>query len=150
MTRVESTYTLTYFSKSALKGNVDSIKHQINELLAVAQKNNSSKSITGALLYSGGYFIQVLEGAQKDVEEVFELIMCDNRHSDITVLTNKHVAARSFSKWSMALAGVREDIPESLDGLLVAPEELVETESGMVLIDVMVELLNKYNSIEQM
>lgn len=145
---MEPIYTLTYFSKSNLIGNVDLVKQQINQLLVVAQKNNSAKAITGALLYSGGYFIQVLEGRQQDVEEVFELIMCDQRHSDVTVLTNKHLALRSFSKWSMALVGVTEDMPEALSSLLAAPDELVETESGMRLINVMVELLHKYHSLE--
>lgn len=140
-------YTLTYFSKSSLTGDIESIKQQINDILLVAQEKNSRKAVTGALLYSGGYFIQVLEGEQSDVEEIFEAIMCDDRHTDITVLTNKYLASRSFSKWSMALAGVQEQMSPRLDGLLVAPEELVETESGVALIDAMVELLSKYQSL---
>ncbi len=142
-------FTLTYFSRSALTGDLASIKHQVNELLSVSQRNNNSKEITGALLYSGGYFIQVLEGAQLNVEEVFESIMCDVRHTDVTVLSSEYVSSRSFANWSMALVGVMEDMPDGLNKVVCSTDELGENESGTMVIDAMVELLNKYQALEQ-
>lgn len=142
-------FTLTYFSRSALTGDLASIKHQVNELLSVSQRNNNSKQVTGALLYSGGYFIQVLEGTQLNVEEVFESIMCDVRHKDVTVLSSEYVSSRNFASWSMALVGVMQDMPDGLNEVVFSANELVENEAGVTVIDAMVELLNKYQAIEQ-
>ncbi len=137
-------YTITYFSKSKLTGDIDKIEQEVNAILEIAQENNSQRSVTGALLYSGGYFIQVLEGPEEAVEEIFEFIQCDKRHKEITVLTNKHIEHRSFSKWAMALAGVQANLFPRLEGVLAVPQDLTQSETGIALVDVMIGLLQKY------
>ena len=58
---------LAYISKSAVNGSREDIQLQISNILEVAQRNNAAMGITGALLYSGGYFCQVIEGEEDKV-----------------------------------------------------------------------------------
>ncbi len=71
----------------------------------MSQHNNNKVSVTGALLFNGGSFAQVLEGPRKAVETTFERIQRDPRHSDVSVLQCEPVEARGFSNWSMAFIG---------------------------------------------
>jgi hypothetical protein len=106
-------YSLAYFSRNAIQGNADEMHSAIADILAAARRNNASRGITGALLFSDGCFAQVLEGAREDIELVFETIQCDPRHSDVTIMHLHEVDERSFGDWSMAFGGI--------DGVSVDP-----------------------------
>lgn len=74
----------------------------LGQIFQTARSNNAKKKVTGALLYSWGYFAQVLEGPIADIEQVFEKIQHDPRHSDVTILECAGIGARDFPEWSMA------------------------------------------------
>ena len=99
-------YSIAYLSKSTIGGSKEDVVREIESLLAVARKKNKSLNITGALLYSGGYFSQVIEGPMEAIEELFETIQNVPRHTEVTVLHFNPLENRSFSDWAMALAGI--------------------------------------------
>jgi hypothetical protein len=74
----------------------------IERILAVARARNASLQVTGALYYDGAYFLQVLEGPQAAVAEVFASILADDRHGDVRVVERGPVSRRSFADWDMA------------------------------------------------
>ena len=53
-------YHLAYISKNTIGGENEEVKSQIENILATAQANNPSVGVTGALLYSGGYFLSLI------------------------------------------------------------------------------------------
>jgi hypothetical protein len=73
------------------------------EILAIAREKNAARGVTGMLLYEGGSFLQLLEGDESEVEQVFERISRDPRHHNIVVLSRAKVASRGFAEWSMGL-----------------------------------------------
>jgi hypothetical protein len=105
--------SLAYFSRNTIDGTADDMQSAIATILASARRNNARHGVTGALLFSDGCFAQVLEGLREDVEEVFETIQCDSRHSDVTIMHLHEVEERSFGDWSMAFGGI--------DGVSVDP-----------------------------
>lgn len=137
-------YHISYFSRSSLKGSDDDVKIGIESILNVAQQRNAQQGVTGALLYSGGYFIQVLEGKEEAVEEIFESIQCDTRHYDVVVIDHAHMAERSFPKWSMALAGFDPELLPGLDDLLKEPEDISANPKGVELVQMLSSLLKRY------
>lgn len=139
-----SLYHISYFSRSTLTGTDEEIKSGIDDILRVAQQRNQAAGVTGALLYSGGYFIQVLEGAEDAVEEIFESIQCDTRHRDVAVINNEYIDERNFPQWSMALAGFSADLIPGLDGILVLPEDIKGSPTGMALVKILTGLLQRY------
>jgi hypothetical protein len=72
------------------------------DIRASARSRNHRAGISGALLFNGSAFAQVLEGPLDAVEAIFEAIQCDDRHSDVVMLRNAAAEARVFSGWSMA------------------------------------------------
>ena len=99
-------FSLAYFSRNAITGTPDDMQCAIADILAAARSNNSRRGVTGALLFSDGCFAQVLEGAQEDVEFIFETIQCDPRHRDVTIMHLHEIEERSFGQWSMAFGGI--------------------------------------------
>lgn len=98
-------YRLVYTSRNFLEGGEEEQKAAIAGLLAVSKRNNARVGVTGALLFNGGSFAQVLEGSRAAVESTFERIQRDPRHSDVAVLQCDPVASRGFPNWSMGFVG---------------------------------------------
>lgn len=97
-------HRVVYCSRNTIPGGEASLRRELARILESARRNNGARGVTGALLYNGGYFAQILEGPRGEVEEIFEAIQNDDRHSDITVIENSRAAARMFPEWSMAFA----------------------------------------------
>ncbi|WP_375424882.1 BLUF domain-containing protein [uncultured Friedmanniella sp.] len=86
---------------------------QLEELLVTSRRNNEARGLTGALLYQDGNFIQVLEGEQSVVEDLYNRIAIDPRHRQVIVLVRGTTAERQFGEWSMAYS----DLSGSLSAL---------------------------------
>ena len=83
---------------------------RLQDILETAAKNNQQSDITGALLFSGRHFAQVLEGPEAAINDRFRLISQDTRHHNVTPLLYEPAGERQFKGWSMALC-----MPEDLD-----------------------------------
>ena len=76
--------------------------------------NNARLNITGMLLHSGGYFMQVLEGDEEHVRGLYQMIAGDPRHADLVVVGAEYAQSRRFPRMPMSCADVaREDLPEN-------------------------------------
>lgn len=140
-------YNLAYISKNTIKGDADQIKAEITKILAAAHKNNPAKGVTGALLYSGGYFCQVIEGPEEVLEELYETIQMDDRHGDVTVLHFEPIKARGFSEWAMALAGIEDHMRFDIDGVRSSKDELKMKETGKDLVNVLEQMVKQHQSV---
>ena len=67
----------TYLSQSKLDWTDEAIDH----LLERSKQNNATRGITGAMIYANGYFMQLIEGPQNEVETLYSAIEADTRHS---------------------------------------------------------------------
>ena len=59
----------------------------VEDIVAKAKATNKKENVTGFLVFNSGYFLQVLEGERRPVNEVFCKIVSDRRHTDITLLS---------------------------------------------------------------
>lgn len=140
-------YSIAYFSKSTINGTRENIVQAIESILKIARAKNAELDITGALLYSGGYFSQVIEGPMDPLEELFEVIQNDPRHSEVKVLHFNPVEARYFSDWSMALAGVEDRMLLGIDKILKSPDELKTKQAGLHLVNILYDLVQRHESV---
>ena len=83
---------------------------ELLDILKASRENNSSRDVTGLLLYKGGNFMQVLEGPDDVVEALYEMIKTDPRHKDVFVLSREQISNRQFPAWEMAFQNL--DNPE--------------------------------------
>ena len=74
----------------------------VEAILRSAQINNPLDGITGIMIFNGTAFMQVLEGSETGVRDLFQRLVNDQRHSNITIRREQMIAARSFPDWSMA------------------------------------------------
>ncbi len=74
----------------------------IASILSQSRKNNPETGVTGVLcVCHGGVFIQVLEGGRDEVNRLYNKVLHDNRHVDVTLLEYAEIPERRFSGWRM-------------------------------------------------
>ncbi|GAB4547959.1 MAG: BLUF domain-containing protein [Anaerolineales bacterium] len=75
---------------------------ELLDILRVSRKNNAQNEISGMLLYKGGNFMQVLEGPEEKVLQLYETIRKDARHKDARIISKEAIKSRQFEGWEMA------------------------------------------------
>ncbi len=106
-------YRIIYLSSA--DNSVD--ESELESLLNKSRINNESKDITGILLHIDGDFIQVLEGEEKLVIELYNKISKDKRHRGIIMVSKGEVEKRQFADWSMGYKATYYKEINKIDGL---------------------------------
>ena len=80
---------------------------ELDALLEASRRNNQKRGVTGLLLYRDGDFMQILEGEEAPVREIYARILADPRHSRVIQLDDSPIASRGFGEWSMGFQRIR-------------------------------------------
>jgi hypothetical protein len=72
-------------------------------ILKKSNRNNPELGVTGALCFSSGSFLQVLEGGRLAVSQLYNRIAADRRHREVALLHFEEIGERRFASWSMGL-----------------------------------------------
>jgi len=120
-------YELLYISVSPKELS----ESELMDILNVAQLKNKSIGITGMLVYHNREIMQILEGEEAVVKELFQSIYMDNRHTGIDVFYQGNIENRSFGEWSMAFIQFDE---ENINTLTDGFEVLDKSKSPMSLV----------------
>jgi len=89
---------ITYASRYAKPMTAE----EIEEIGSRATEKNRDLGLTGLLMASGGLFYQVLEGPPEEVDRIYDTILGDERHTDVSLLSSVDaVKDRSFPDWTM-------------------------------------------------
>jgi hypothetical protein len=92
-----------YASRSATTPIVAPV---VESILVAARRNNPPRGITGLLCYSDTTFVQLLEGGRSEVNELFNVIVRDERHTGLQVLRFDETMHRDCGRWTMGRVGV--------------------------------------------
>ncbi|MCJ2133305.1 BLUF domain-containing protein [Methylobacterium sp. J-026] len=95
-------FRLVYRSRCSTDGTPEEVRRRIDQILTVSRRLNAEAGITGALMFTGLFFIQALEGPASAVEATFDRICCDLRHSNIEVVECGPVLELAFGERSMS------------------------------------------------
>lgn len=77
-------------------------------LVETSRRKNALRSVTGMLLFREGQFLQLLEGPEREVKSVFEMVKGDARHEGIKIIFSQSVEARQFPDWTMGFERLDE------------------------------------------
>lgn len=100
---------ITYISKGREKLSFS----EIDELGKTFQINNQAKQITGTLIYFNDLFFQIIEGAELDIDKLYNKIKNDHRHENILVLKlENEITERYFPDWSMKVTNLDQSTNE--------------------------------------
>ena len=75
---------------------------EVQAILTASRQHNAMRGVTGALLFTGGCFAQVLEGEEGVLQTTMAAILADPRHDQVQNLLQGEAADRRFAAWSMA------------------------------------------------
>jgi hypothetical protein len=139
-----SIFTLSYHSRNLIEDLTMDSLGALEDLLQVSRARNASLGVTGALLFNEGRFLQVLEGDETQVRALYNSILRDRRHSDVTLMTAEPGARRRFARWSMAFVGMTPAARAYYKRFAVE----TEAERTKVSIDALCELLTKLLMID--
>lgn len=95
-------FELLYTSVSP-KGMSES---NLKDMLVRARLKNQKLGITGMMLYHDREILQILEGEKSIVQEMFQTISEDIRHTSVEVFYQGEIENRAFSDWSMAFKSI--------------------------------------------
>ena len=94
-------YQIQYMSVA-----VQPLSHvEIMRLVVKSQMANFNAGITGTLVYNGGSFFQIIEGAQADIENLYAKILKDPRHTRIIKIGECVIERRNYDRWTLAYLG---------------------------------------------
>lgn len=91
-------YSLVYRSRARF----DFTDAALNALLHKARLHNQQASLSGILLYCEKQFLQVLEGTEPDLSDLYARIQADPRHHHVRTLVYGPIRTRAFPDWRMA------------------------------------------------
>lgn len=76
-------------------------QEELVTILRQSKANNPTTGVTGVLCFSGGIFLQVLEGGRSAVNRLYNRIVADPRHTEVELLLYEEIGERRFASWSM-------------------------------------------------
>ena len=68
------------------------------------------------LLYNNAIYLQVLEGSEEDVHDIYNSILKDTRNNGNVTLVEEKISQRDFPNWSMGFKNLKSCAPEELPG----------------------------------
>ena len=82
----------------------DTSSNSLTDIYDISQRNNSENGISGCLLIGSNSYLQLLEGPDLAVENLYSKIAKDSRHKKVKKLFEQHIDKKLFSSWSMKFA----------------------------------------------
>ena len=94
------------------------------EARAIAARSaikNGPRQLSGALLFTGTYFAQLLEGADDQINLLMAEISADPRHENVIVVDRSSIDMRRFGDWNMGYLGSSQFVQRHISQLVNAP-----------------------------
>ena len=74
---------------------------EMRDIIKESVGNNSELDITGLLMICNDTYLQVLEGPERAVNELYARILRDKRHHDCILISYEQVQTKKFAGWAM-------------------------------------------------
>lgn len=84
----------------------------IKSILSSARRNNRRNGLSGLLCFNQHCFLQCLEGPRSLVNQTYQRILRDPRHTDAEIISYEYVNDNEFDSWNM---GYLQDGPGMRD-----------------------------------
>ncbi|MBH9551682.1 BLUF domain-containing protein [Inhella gelatinilytica] len=81
--------------------HTDASEADLAAILRASRAHNTAHGITGLLCHNDDWFVQVLEGGREAVNVLYNTIVRDPRHRDVTLLAYQEIKERRFAGWAM-------------------------------------------------
>jgi len=126
----------------------DISKDDILNILSWSRQYNEKNEVTGILLYwkKTNQFMQVLEGEENVILNLFDKISKDTRHSLLKIIYQEDIIARGFKSWTMAFQDIDEIERYGLDGFSDFLKMDFTTERTNISSSIAINLIQSFKS----
>lgn len=93
---------------------------RLGALIAPARTRNHRNRVSGRLLYTGAHFLEIVEGEEQDLDELWSRVNGDARHEGVIRLGSEACNERWFPDWTIGYAD-EDEVGEDLVALRAAP-----------------------------
>lgn len=131
--------SILYISTSKL--DPTTVNDVLEALIADAAIRNKRRGLSGAMMFTGRHFVQVIEGAPEMIETLLQSLRADPRHTDIVIVERGPIPERRFPEWSMAYAGQSQFIGRQVKRVLNNPSPGELNRAADWLTDIMLEFV---------
>lgn len=107
---------LLYISESQIESAA--AETTVLEIVARSVCKNADTKLTGALLFTGTYFAQILEGTPDAIDQLMIDLCADPRHKNVRVVDRSVIDTRRFPDWAMAYSGPSQFVSRHVERLL--------------------------------
>lgn len=135
--------SLLYVSRSCISQKMGS--DEISAIVQGSLARNSRLGVTGALIFTGVHFAQILEGPKLSLRELMASICSDERHRDITTVVDRCISTRAFGQWAMAYSGCSTYLDRHIKPLFDITMDEEEKHSS---VDRMVQIMRRVPSLQ--
>lgn len=109
---------LIYVSESRIvKDEAESV---LAKIVAGAETRNVELQLTGALLFTGAHFVQILEGPAASIATLLKAFERDPRHANLRIVDQGPVKKRKSAEWQMAYSGPSQFVARFVNRLIYA------------------------------
>lgn len=107
---------------------------EVAAIVRRCEPRNIARGLTGAIVFTGTHFAQLIEGEEAVVETLLSSLRLDPRHADLTVVDRRDIATRRFASWSVAYSGPSQFVALQVSRLLdhQPPAELRRSADGLI------------------
>ena len=77
---------------------------RLGEIVAPERWYNTCNDVSGMLLYTGMHFLEILEGEEAVLNEIWSRLKHDDRHASLVHIGDEPCGERRFPDWKMAYA----------------------------------------------
>ena len=107
---------LLYISESRME-HLDADTFEA-EVVVASRIKNAALGLSGALLFTGAHFAQILEGPKPSIDAMMQSLQNDDRHENIAVIERSAIDTRRFADWQMAYFGPSQFVSRHVTRLL--------------------------------
>jgi len=90
-------------SKEISPSNETWLPPELGNILTTSRHSNSQHGITGFLSYKKGHYLQVIEGRDDAVNQLYANICRDTRHKSVVIICDVAIRQRYFTGWDLKL-----------------------------------------------
>ncbi|HAE18248.1 MAG: BLUF domain-containing protein [Verrucomicrobiaceae bacterium] len=118
-------FRLTYLSKPT-KPFTDA---DFDDIESKSVKANNERDVTGLLVVNEDRILQILEGREEAVRELYNKIEADSRHTVLKLVCAVEDEVRLLMTWNMVVRGLNGTPPDLLDQFSNVFDDLLHAES---------------------
>ena len=93
--------SLLYVSTSRL--DPASAEHVVADIVEDSRRRNTGRQLTGALMFTGRHFAQIVEGPGDEIHRLLTALQNDTRHTGLQIIANQPLPERRFGEWILSM-----------------------------------------------